>query len=447
MSENNNQVNPRVFISYSWDSPDHKLWVESLAQELRKAGIDARLDAWRDESQSIDDFMMIELERADYVIAVCTPQFKQKIVENAEGVAGTASGFEIGTAAALRRSSGKDVIPILRAGAWLESAPSFLVSYRYYDFTSDDIGEEFAQLRDRLLGHVRRPPELGKASGPAAGPELPDIFARGSQPKAATGGAQPASAHAEQARSAPTTSNEAHPASTPVKAPKGYGKFWLGAGAAVAVLVLLIALIPTEEDTSGTTQAEPQAFVPQESDHVDSTGDVASGNEDSEIPEETEFVAREQAETIPNENADAQWGLVSDQSGCSIVKQPAEKTWLFLTYDAGSDELVLIAFDPAWEEIEQGKLYPIILEMDEDPSLNYPHDAYGIWDDGVPGVRVLLQSEEFLLGLAQRHFLGFFWDEGPDEPYQDYWVMDVELSGSYAAVQQLIDCAEQFTAQ
>jgi len=62
--------NPRVFISYSWDSPEHKLWVESFAQELRKEGIDARLDAWRDEDQSIDDFMMVELERAACVLAM-----------------------------------------------------------------------------------------------------------------------------------------------------------------------------------------------------------------------------------------------------------------------------------------------------------------------------------------------------------------------------------------
>ncbi len=123
MTENNNHVNPRVFISYSWDSPEHKLWVESLAGELRNCGIDARLDSWRDESQSIDDFMMIELERADYVVVICTPQFKRKIVENAEGGAGTASGFEMGTAAALRRSRGKDIIPVLTL-----AVPALLIS-------------------------------------------------------------------------------------------------------------------------------------------------------------------------------------------------------------------------------------------------------------------------------------------------------------------------------
>ena len=66
MSDNENRAqNPRVFVSYSWDSPEHRLWVESFAQELRKSGIDARLDAWRDERQSIDDFMMVEVVHWD----------------------------------------------------------------------------------------------------------------------------------------------------------------------------------------------------------------------------------------------------------------------------------------------------------------------------------------------------------------------------------------------
>ena len=127
--------------------------MKSFANELRKSGIDARLDAFRDESQSIDDFMMVELERADFVLAICTPGFKQKILENAEGT-GTASGFEIGTAAALRRIGGKDVIPVLREGEWADAAPSNLLSYRFYDFTRDDVSEEFEQLKNRLLGYV-----------------------------------------------------------------------------------------------------------------------------------------------------------------------------------------------------------------------------------------------------------------------------------------------------
>lgn len=37
---------PVVFISYSWDSPEHKRWVSQLATRLRQDGVDAILDQW-----------------------------------------------------------------------------------------------------------------------------------------------------------------------------------------------------------------------------------------------------------------------------------------------------------------------------------------------------------------------------------------------------------------
>jgi hypothetical protein len=37
---------PKVFISYSHDSPGHKEWVLELAGYLRTNGIDVIIDAW-----------------------------------------------------------------------------------------------------------------------------------------------------------------------------------------------------------------------------------------------------------------------------------------------------------------------------------------------------------------------------------------------------------------
>ena len=37
---------PKVFISYSHDSPEHRRWVSELAVKLRHNGIDAILDQW-----------------------------------------------------------------------------------------------------------------------------------------------------------------------------------------------------------------------------------------------------------------------------------------------------------------------------------------------------------------------------------------------------------------
>ncbi|MCD6384661.1 TIR domain-containing protein [Candidatus Sumerlaeota bacterium] len=38
--------NPKVFISYSWSSPQHEQWVINLATELRHSGVDVILDKW-----------------------------------------------------------------------------------------------------------------------------------------------------------------------------------------------------------------------------------------------------------------------------------------------------------------------------------------------------------------------------------------------------------------
>ncbi len=37
---------PRVFISYSHDSQQHKKWVLDLATRLRNSGVDAIIDQW-----------------------------------------------------------------------------------------------------------------------------------------------------------------------------------------------------------------------------------------------------------------------------------------------------------------------------------------------------------------------------------------------------------------
>ena len=37
---------PKLFVSYSWSSPDHESWVVSLAEDLFSQGIEVILDKW-----------------------------------------------------------------------------------------------------------------------------------------------------------------------------------------------------------------------------------------------------------------------------------------------------------------------------------------------------------------------------------------------------------------
>ena len=37
---------PKLFISYSWSTPEHEQWVVDLAAELVNSGVDVVLDKW-----------------------------------------------------------------------------------------------------------------------------------------------------------------------------------------------------------------------------------------------------------------------------------------------------------------------------------------------------------------------------------------------------------------
>jgi hypothetical protein len=70
---------PRVFISYSHDSAQHKKWVLEFATTLRNRGVDAVLDQW--DLQPGDDlphFMETQLFSADFVLIICTSQYVEK---------------------------------------------------------------------------------------------------------------------------------------------------------------------------------------------------------------------------------------------------------------------------------------------------------------------------------------------------------------------------------
>ena len=53
------EENPKLFISYSWSSPEHQTWVVSLATELRESGVDVILDKW-DLKEGHDAFAFME---------------------------------------------------------------------------------------------------------------------------------------------------------------------------------------------------------------------------------------------------------------------------------------------------------------------------------------------------------------------------------------------------
>ena len=135
---------PKVFISYSHDSQEHKKWILDFAIRLRQTGVDAIIDQW--ELKPGDDlpaFMEKNLSNADYILMICTDNYIEKANSGAGGV-----GYEkmIITSELLSRIDSNKVIPIIRQhGSHL--VPTFLKTKLYIDFSNaDDFEFNFDEL-------------------------------------------------------------------------------------------------------------------------------------------------------------------------------------------------------------------------------------------------------------------------------------------------------------
>src|ERR1017187_9657849 len=153
---------PTVFVSYSWDSTDHKRWVRELATRLQSSGVEVWLDQW-DTHPGIDLALYMErcVRDANFVLLVCTPKFAARANAAQGGV-----GYEksIVTGEILYAASPKKFVPVLRSGSPSEALPSYLKTKEFIDFRSDDLHEGSF---DRLLRHLHGvPPYLRPARGP-----------------------------------------------------------------------------------------------------------------------------------------------------------------------------------------------------------------------------------------------------------------------------------------
>lgn len=153
-------VVPKVFLSYSHDSAEHKQWVLDLATRLVHGGIDARIDAWGvGGGTDLPHFMETQLAEVDRVIMVCTETYVKKANKGTGGV-----GYEkmIVTSSLMSSIGSTKIIPIIRQRSTNE-VPTFLGSKLYYNFSNDN---EFESVIDELMREIHgsplyKKPELG----------------------------------------------------------------------------------------------------------------------------------------------------------------------------------------------------------------------------------------------------------------------------------------------
>lgn len=160
MSQDSLASHPSAFVSYSWDSDQHKAWVHDLCKHLRSDGVDVKLDQWETvPGDQLPEFMEASIRNNDFVLVVCTPGYKMKSDSRQGGV-----GYEgdIMTSEVLVGRRNRKFIPILREATWTDSAPTWIAGSFYVDLRGDPYKEDqYELLLDTLHGRRPQPPHLG----------------------------------------------------------------------------------------------------------------------------------------------------------------------------------------------------------------------------------------------------------------------------------------------
>lgn len=137
----------RVFLSYSWDSDEHKQWVLSLASRLRRDGIDALLDQTHLQlGGRTPEFMERSVRESTHVLVICTETYRERFDgrRGGAGYEGHIISAEILNAAGVRK-----FIPVLRQGDWSTALPTALAGVYGIDLRSD-----FESGYTNLLRHL-----------------------------------------------------------------------------------------------------------------------------------------------------------------------------------------------------------------------------------------------------------------------------------------------------
>ena len=130
-------IKATVFISYSWDSKEHKKWVENLAIDLQKHDVHVTLDRKTlNLGDGLKEFMHEGISNAERVICIMTPEYKRR-AEARQG--GVGEEYSIIKDELCRGDNSKNkYIPILRYGVIEESFTEEFKDSAYLDFRNDD---------------------------------------------------------------------------------------------------------------------------------------------------------------------------------------------------------------------------------------------------------------------------------------------------------------------
>lgn len=166
-TDTENSSAPKIFISYSWDSDQHREWTRKLAERLRGDGANVTLDQWHlAPGDQMAEFMERAVRENDLILIICTPRYKQKSDERSGGV-----GYEgdIMTAEVLSTRNHRKFVPVFRVGRWSDAASSWLSGKLYVDLSGSPYSEDqYHDLVATIHNQRPSPPPVGTPPAPRA---------------------------------------------------------------------------------------------------------------------------------------------------------------------------------------------------------------------------------------------------------------------------------------
>lgn len=161
---------PKVFISYSWTTPEHEEWVVNFAEKLVTNGVDVNFDKWNLRLGYDVNYFMEQLSKMDKVLMICDKRYKEKAEKREGGVGIEAT---IITSEIYGKPNQGKYIPILSEvdGKRKGYIPKFAATNAYIDFSNDKL---FDKNFEELLRDIHQKPKYIK---PLLGkpPEFLDI--------------------------------------------------------------------------------------------------------------------------------------------------------------------------------------------------------------------------------------------------------------------------------
>lgn len=155
-------TSPKVFISYSHDSDEHKEWVYKIACKLIESGVETLLDQWGLQlGSNLMRFMETGLTNSDRVLVICTDNYNKK---SNGGLGGVGYEKNILTAELFADQDTTKFIPCIKNVSEKVKTPICLGGRTYIDFSDEEKFEEnFKILLHELYGIPLKPkPTIGK---------------------------------------------------------------------------------------------------------------------------------------------------------------------------------------------------------------------------------------------------------------------------------------------